>query len=524
MAKQLFSGNEAIAFGAYEAGVHVATGYPGTPSSEIMPALIPYPEVNIEWSVNEKVALEVAIGSSYSGARSLVTMKHVGVNVAADPLMTLSYTGVKGGLVIISADDPNCNSSQNEQDNRHFARFAKIPILEPSNSQEAFDFTKEAFSLSEKYKTPVMLRVTTRVCHTKTPVSSEGKRQEIKIEGFTKDPSCYVMIPAHARKKHVVIEKRLLDLQKESDASSLNYVEKGERSVGIITSGLSYQYVKEAADGEWIFKLGMSYPLPINKIREFTKNLEKVYVVEELDPFLEKELIYNGIKVEKRDKKFYLGELNTERVMEILGKKDAVLEGDKPEKIKDIPLRLPVLCPGCAHRSVFQVLRDMNYIVTGDIGCYTLGTLPPLSALDTCVCMGAGIGNAQGIYKTKKDERLVAVIGDSTFVHSGITSLINAVYNKNKITVIILDNRTTAMTGGQPHPGIDQTVRGEKTKALDFEELGRALKVDYVKTVDAYQKAELQESLEIAEKTDGVSLIIAKRDCVLLKKRETSKE
>ncbi|MBN1521294.1 MAG: indolepyruvate ferredoxin oxidoreductase subunit alpha [Candidatus Aureabacteria bacterium] len=519
MEKALLSGNEAVALGAYEAGVHVVTGYPGTPSSEIIPALIPYKEVNIEWSVNEKVALEVAMGASFCGARSLVTMKHVGVNVAADPLMTLSYTGVKGGLVLVSADDPDCNSSQNEQDNRHYARFAKIPMLEPSDSQEARDFTKEAFRISEKYQTPVMLRITTRICHTKTQVVFDKKRDEKAVEGFKKDPSCFVMIPSYARKKHAHVEERHIQLIEESESSRLNVIEKGEKPVGIITSGVSYQYVKEAADSEWIFKLGFSYPLPEKKLRDFAAKMEKVYVVEELDPFLEEELIYLGIDVVRRSAKFYLGELSTEKTIEILEKRFPK-EQETILPLPHAPSRPPVLCKGCAHRSVFSVLKKMDYIVTGDIGCYTLATLPPLSALDTCVCMGAGVGHAQGFFKAKKDQRTVAVIGDSTFIHSGIAPLINAVYNKNQLTVVILDNRTTAMTGGQPHPGVDYTVRGEKTTALDFEALGRALKLDTVRVVDSYNLEEVEESLMEAEQAKGVSLIVARRACVLLKKRE----
>lgn len=515
--KKLLSGNEAIAKGAYEAGVLLGAGYPGTPSTEILENLAHYDEVYCEWSPNEKVALEVASGSSFAGARSLATMKHVGLNVAADPLLSISYSGVKGGLVIVSADDPGLHSSQNEQDNRHFVRFAKIPMLEPSDSQEAYEFTKVAFDVSEKFDTPVLLRTTTRVNHSKSLVFSRGRRKKDKESFFSRNFEKFVLIPAYAARRHQFVEDRLLKLSDFSDDIDINRIEWADKSLGVITSGVSYQYVKEVLPKASVLKIGFSYPIPERLIREFAAKVKKVVVIEELDPFLEEQIKALGIKVKGKDLIPITGELSPDVIKASFKKNSSKGPGLK------VPARPPSLCPGCPHRGVFEVLRKLKLTVTGDIGCYTLGVLAPLEALDTCICMGAGVSQAHGIDKVLQGGRAkktVAVIGDSTFFHSGVTALMNIAYNKGFSTIIVLDNRTTAMTGKQPHPGTGKTLKKEETRQVDIGTLGRALGIRSIRKIDPYKKDEVEKVIREEVKKNEPSLIITTRPCLLLKKGE----
>lgn len=509
----LLSGNEAIARGAWEAGVRFGSGYPGTPSSEILPALKELGGSYVEWSVNEKVALEAAAGASIAGARCLVTMKHVGLNVAADPLFTLAYTGVAGGLVIISADDPSMHSSQNEQDNRHYARAAKVPMLEPADSQEAHDFTLRAFELSERFDTPVLLRPVTRVCHSDGLVEV-GERAEVDLRGdLDTNARKYVMIPAWACERRAIMADRIAGLVAFAEESDLNREEMGDRSLGIIASGVAYEYAREVFPEASFLKLGMSWPLPPERIRRFAAQVERLFVVEELDPFLTEQIRALGVMVEPVDERFRLGELTPGRVREMIA-------GEAPPDTapdSDLPPRPPGLCAGCPHRSVFAALRKLRAYVTGDIGCYTLGTLAPLEALHTCLCMGAGLSEAHGIQKVRGHEApVVAVIGDSTFTHSGITGLVNIAYNAGVSTVAILDNRTTAMTGGQVHPGVGETLSGMPGRELDFEALARAVGIDDVFVVDPYDMAATEEALRAALASPEPSVVIARRECALL--------
>jgi len=512
---ELLSGNEAIARGAYESGVVVATAYPGTPSTEILENIKNYREIYCQWSPNEKVALEVAMGASFARARTLVAMKHVGVNVAADPFMTLSYTGIKGGLVLVSADDPAMHSSQNEQDNRHYAEMAKIPMLEPSDSQEAKDFISEALEISERFDTPVLLRITTRIAHSEGRVKLSKRIKNHKEFRFEKNPQKFVMIPAFARKRHAFVEDRLKKIKKYAENSELNKIELFSKDIGIITSGISYQYSKEVIPEASFLKLGMSYPLCRRKIYDFAKTVKKIFVIEEGDRFLENHIRAMGIELEAKLDELLLGELNIEKVESILYKKKYV----KPKEIGRVSP--PKMCTGCPHRGIFYILNRLKFTVTGDIGCYTLAVLPPLNSIDTCICMGASIGNAIGLSKVIPEEdnkKVVAVIGDSTFIHSGITGLIDAVYNNSNITVIILDNETTAMTGGQDHPGTGITLKGNKTKALDFKKLCKAIGVSSVETVDPYNLDEVKAAILRAKEVNGVSVVISKRKCILIDK------
>jgi len=517
MDKIVLSGNEAIAQGAYEGGVTVGTAYPGTPSTEILEALSRYPEVNCNWSSNEKVALEVAIGASMEGARVLCSMKHVGVNVAADPLMTLSYTGVRGGMVLISADDPGMHSSQNEQDNRHYARMAKIPLLEPSDSQEARDFVKYALDLSEDYDTPVMVRTTTRISHSRGVVTpAKPQRKELAEKPYTKDASKFVMLPGYARNRHPLVEERTSRLRQVAEKTSLNRLEKGNQDLGIICSGVAYHYVKEALPHATVLKLGFSYPLPVKLIKELAASVKEILIVEELDPFLEEQVKSLGISVKGKELFSPLGELGTEIIREKTGESSR----QTIEVRNDLPPRPPVMCPGCSHRAVFYILRRLKLEVTGDIGCYTLGALPPLEAIDTCICMGASIGTALGKEKAKPgaSSRTIAIIGDSTFYHSGITPLLDVVYSQSAATVLILDNHTTAMTGHQDHPGTGRTLQGEKVPPVDLEGLCRAIGVKRVKTVDPFELKELRSIIKEELSADEPSVIIARRPCALLSK------
>ena len=520
----MLSGNEAIARGAYESGAKVATAYPGTPSTEILESLSTYAGLHAEWSPNEKVALETGMGAAFGGARALVVMKHVGVNVAADPLFTLSYTGLRGGLVLVTADDPELHSSQNEQDNRNYAKFAKVPMLEPSDSQEAKDFTEMAFDLSEKFDTPVMLRTTTRVSHSKSivlvgePAEPTGKPQLVK------DPMKFVMLPANARKRHPIVEKRIEELTRFAETFPGNRVEWGESKVGIITSGISYEYAKEVMPEASYLKLGMVYPLPREMIRSFASRVEKLFIVEELDPFIEEQVRAMGIEVTGKNLFPLCGELNPGLVERGLR---GLLQVPKEETYKNLPARPPIMCPGCPHRGIFSILSKMKLFVTGDIGCYTLGFLPPLSAIDTCVCMGASIGHAMGLDKALGKEALgkvVAVIGDSTFLHSGITSLLNVVYNKGAVTLIILDNRTTAMTGRQDHPGTGFTLKGEETSRVDLVKLSKALGVKHVKVVDPYQLASTERVIKREVRRPEPSVIISRAPCILSRRERTEQE
>jgi len=522
--KKLLTGNEAIARGAWEAGVVVCTAYPGTPSTEITENAAKYDEMYAEWSPNEKVALEVGLGAAIAGGRALVSMKHVGVNVAADPLFTLSYTGVNGGLVLVSADDPGMHSSQNEQDNRHFGRAAKIPVLEPANSQEAKDFTKLAFDISEMFDTPVMLRTTTRVAHSQSLVEL-ADREEKGIKEYQKNPSKYVMIPANARHRHVVVEDRLIKLKDYAESTDLNRVEWNDTKIGIITSGVTYQYVKEVLPEVSILKLGMTFPLPQKMIMDFAGKVDQLYIVEELEPFIEEYVRSWGLDVHGKDTFPLIGELLPEtiatKMVQTLGD-CSPRETAEPDQLQyEVPPRPPVLCPGCPHRGLFYVLNKLKVTVAGDIGCYTLGCLAPLKAIDTTICMGASIGTAIGMEKARgKDfaRSLVAVIGDSTFIHSGITALVDVVYNKATTTTIILDNRITAMTGHQHNPTTGFTVKGEPTKEIDLVLLAKAVGVERVRVVDPFELEELEKIVREELAAEEPSVIITQRNCALIDK------
>lgn len=507
-------GNAAIARGAYEAGVRVVSAYPGTPSTEVSECIAAYDEVYAEWAPNEKVAFEVAVGASFAGARSMVCMKHVGVNVAADPMFTAAYTGVNGGLVILAADDPGMHSSQNEQDTRFYARSAHIPMLEPSDSQEAKEFTKLAFELSEKYDTPVFLRTTTRLAHSQSLVEEED-RVEVPLRPYVKDVAKYTMMPSSAIGRHVVVEARENRLAADVNGFDIIREEMGDTSLGIVCSGVVYEYVKEALPQASVLKLGMVYPLAIDRVRAFAAKVKRLVVVEELEPFFENQLKANGIACEGKNLFSKQGELSVAIIREkLLGEKLNV------EK-QDLPVRPPVMCAGCPHRGVFYVLSKLKLTVSADIGCYTLGAQPPLCAVDTVVCMGASVGIAHGFEKAigrEQSKHTVAVIGDSTFIHSGITGLINAVYNKSNITLIILDNSTTGMTGHQQHPATGLTLKQESAKILDIVALCKTVGCDSVRVVDSYDLAAVEKAVKEEVASDGVSVIVAKRPCALLDK------
>lgn len=514
--KKLMLGNEAVARGAFEAGVRVATAYPGTPSTEITENLAKYDEIYSEWSPNEKVALEVAIGASVSGARSICSMKHVGLNVAADPLFTASYTGVNGGLVVVVADDPGMHSSQNEQDSRLYARASKAPMLEPANSQECKDYTIEAFEISERYDCPVIIRLSTRIAHSQSIVGlSERKNSELRP--YEKNAAKYVMMPAMARIRHIEVEKRMAGLKTFSEETALNRIEWGSKDIGVIASGISYLYAREAFGNCSYLKLGMVYPVPDKLIAEFAACVDKLYVIEELEPFLENQIKKLGIKVTGKE------------LLPVTGEYSVALLRDKvfgilPEKAHDInsqsPARPPVMCPGCPHRGMFHVLKKLRLNVCGDIGCYTLGALSPTEAMDTCVCMGASIGMAHGMEKARGSEfgnKTVAILGDSTFIHSGITGLVDIVYNKGRSTVIILDNSITGMTGHQQNPTTGYTIKGEETKQVDLVLLAKAIGIERVRVADPFDIKEFEKVLAEETKADEPSVIISQRPCALLK-------
>lgn len=520
--KELMLGNEAVARGAYEAGVRVAVAYPGTPSTEITENMAKYSkdEVYCEWAPNEKVALEVAIGASMGGARAICCMKHVGVNVAADPLFTAAYTGVRGGLVLVAADDPGMHSSQNEQDSRFYARSAHVPMLEPADSAECREYVMRAFEISEKYDTPVMLRLVTRIAHARSLVE-EGARQEIPLKDYEKDIKKYVMMPGNAKGRHVVVEAREKKLEEEIDTLGFNRVEMADTKVGVVCSGSAYQYVKEALPNASVLKLGMVYPLPEKLIRDFASKVDQLLVVEELEPFFEDAIKAMGIPCSGKDKTGLQGELFVRKVGRLFGG-----EADcGPAETQGVPMRPPVLCPGCPHRAVFYVLKKLGLTVAADIGCYTLGAMPPLAAVDSVVCMGASIGMALGLEKARGRDfakKTVAVIGDSTFVHSGITGLVDMVYNQGHSTVIIVDNSTTGMTGHQPNPTTGFNVRGEIAPQLDVVKLCEAIGVPSVRVVDPFNMKELEQTILEESEKDVPSVIIARRPCALLVKKKTA--
>ena len=515
---ELMLGNQAVARGLYEAGVSVISSYPGTPSTEITEFSSKYPEDEMycEWAPNEKVACEVAIGASIAGARSFCAMKHVGLNVAADPLFTASYTGVNGGMVLAVADDPGMHSSQNEQDSRHYAIGAKVPMLEPSDSQECKDYAKLAYEISEKFDTPVILSLTTRVSHSQSAVTT-ADRIPHTIPEYKKNIAKNVMVPANAIKKHVVVEQRTLDLIDYAETSGINTVEMNSDEIGVITSGICYQYAKEAlGDKASYLKLGMVNPLPVKLIKDFAAKVKTLYVIEELDDVIETHCRKNGIDVKGKELFTLQGEYFQSKVRQVvLGENDEWQTLDA-----EIPVRPPVLCAGCPHRGVFYILKKLGVMVSGDIGCYTLGAAAPLSAIDTTVCMGASISGLHGFNKGRKGEyegKAVAVIGDSTFMHSGITSLVDIAYNRSNSTVIVLDNSITGMTGHQNNPANGKNIYGDPASAVNLEALAHAIGINSVTVVDPGDLAETERVIKEELAKAEPSLIIARKPCALLK-------
>ncbi len=519
--QKLYSGNEAIARGAYESGVKLASAYPGTPSTEILETMVQYSEIISEWAPNEKVALDVAIGGAYAGVRSIAVMKHVGLNVAADAFFYVSMTGIEGGLVIVNADDPDMHSSQNEQDNRRYAKFARVPCLEPSDSQEAKDMVGAAFEISERFDTPVLLRITTRIAHSHTLIELGERPAEADDDTpltYRIDRTKYVMVPGNARKRHPIIEERIKELSQFAEDFAYNLVEMGSAELGIVTNGITYQYAQEVFPRASFLRLGMTYPLPPALIRDFAAKVDRLVVIEELDPFLEEEIRLMGIPVEGKSIFPIVGELDAGVVRDCATQAGLHPPSPtaSPPPIPPLPMRPPLLCPGCPHRGVFHITNKLKVVVNGDIGCYTLGFLPPLSALHTCGCMGASIGVAHGANKAGAKQKNVAVIGDSTFFHTGMPALLNTAYNKSDTVTIILDNRTTAMTGHQENPATGFTLSGKPTFEVDFEALSRALGIEHVSTVDAYDLEEVETALRAALDVDGPAVVIAKRACALL--------
>lgn len=515
--KKLLLGNEAVARGLYEGGCRVVSSYPGTPSTEITEYAALYDEIYAEWAPNEKVATEVAWGASVGGARSFCAMKHVGLNVAADPLFTASYTGVNGGLVVAVADDPGMHSSQNEQDSRHYAMGAKLPMLEPASSEECSRFTREAFALSERFDTPVILRLTTRISHSRSLVEL-GERMEQPLKEYTKNPQKYVMMPAMAKVRHVVVEERMRQMTEWAESCEFNRTEYHDKSIGVITSGTCYQYAREVlGENASYLKLGVVHPLPVKLIQDFAAQCDKVYVIEELDDVIETHCRKHGVSVIGKELFPLCGEFSQGIIREaILGEKT---EGYSFEEA--VPTRPPVLCAGCPHRGVFYSLKKLGVKVCGDIGCYTLGALAPLSALDTCLCMGASVSGVHGFNKATGDEtagNTVAVIGDSTFMHSGVTGLINITYNQGISTVIILDNSITGMTGHQENPTTGYTLKGEPTLSVDLEKLAQAVGIRRVVVVDPYDLAATEKAIKEELAAKEPSVIITRRPCVLLKR------
>jgi indolepyruvate ferredoxin oxidoreductase alpha subunit len=514
--KELMLGNAAIARGLYEAGCRVVSSYPGTPSTEITEAAARFEEIYCEWAPNEKVAAEVALGASIGGARAFCAMKHVGLNVAADPVFTASYTGVGAGLVLAVADDPGMHSSQNEQDSRHYAIAAKLPMLEPSDSTECLAFTKLAFSISERFSTPVMIRLSTRVSHSQSLVEV-GPRQADGQYTYRKDAARFVMVPANARARHPMVEQRQRDIALWAETCGINSVEKGESRIGVITSGICYQYVKEALPKASVLKLGIVNPLPVGLIREFAADMDTLYVVEELDPILENACKAMGLAVTGKVMLPLCGEYSQSLLRE-------TLLGEKPEPMsfgENVPVRPPVMCPGCPHRGLFYVLSKLKVMVNGDIGCYTLGSAPPLSAMDATVCMGFSVSGLHGFNlagrRQGSEKKSVAVIGDSTFMHSGITGLVNVVYNGTDSVVIVLDNSTTGMTGHQDNPTTGKTLKGDIARAVSIEALCRGIGIERVSVADPNDLAGMEKLIKAELEAEGPSVIVARRPCALLK-------
>ena len=519
--RKIMLGNEAIARGAYEAGVKVSAAYPGTPSTEISENIIKYPEIYAEWSPNEKVAMEVAIGASISGVRALASMKHVGVNVASDPLFTVSYIGVNGGLVMVAADDPGLYSSQNEQDSRCVARTAQLTVLEPSDSAEAKEFVKIAYDISEKYDTPVMIRTTTRLAHSQGMVEL-CERTEVPDKPYERNPRKNVMMPGNAKGRHIAVEARLKALANDGSSMSINHIEMKDTKIGVITSGIPYQYVKEALPNASVLKLGMVYPLPRKMIEEFASKVETLYVVEELEPFMEEQIKSWGIKAIGKEILTVQGEYSANMLRKAILKQEVEMETPA-----DVPARPPILCPGCPHRSVFSVLNKLKIHGAGDIGCYTLGAVAPLNVIDTTVCMGASISTLHGMEKAKGKDYIknwVALIGDSTFLHTGVNSLMNMVYNQGTGTVMILDNSTTGMTGHQDHAATGKTLMGETVYAINIFNLCKAMGIENVYEIDAFDTKGLEELVKREVARDAVSVIIAKAPCALLKTNISKKK
>ncbi|MBE6845328.1 MAG: indolepyruvate ferredoxin oxidoreductase subunit alpha [Ruminococcus sp.] len=513
---KLMLGNEAFARGLYEGGCKLISSYPGTPSTEITEYAAKYDEMYAEWAPNEKVAMETAIGASIAGARSFCGMKHVGLNVAADPLYTAAYTGVTGGLVIAVADDPGMHSSQNEQDSRHHAIAAKVPMLEPSDSGECRDYVKQAFDLSEQFDTPVIVRLSTRVAHSQSSLELYD-RQEAAVKPYEKNPQKYVMMPAFARGRHVVVEERTKKLIEFAETSPLNSVELNNTKIGVITSGVAYQYAREAlGDSASYLKLGMVNPLPVKLIRDFAEKFETVYVIEELDDIIETHCKKNGINVTGKEIFGFIGELSQSIIAEkLLGKKNEFAEFSEP-----VPVRPPVMCAGCPHRGLFYSLSKNKITVSGDIGCYTLGAAAPLNSMDSTICMGASISALHGMNKIRGEEgekKSVAVIGDSTFMHSGITSLINISYNATNSTVIILDNSITGMTGHQQNPTTGMNLKGDPAAKVSIEAVCHAIGIERVRVVDPYNMAETEAAILEELNIPQPSVIISRRPCALLK-------
>lgn len=520
--KKLMLGNEAIARGLYEAGVKVSSAYPGTPSTEISENLVRYKDsVYCEWAPNEKVAAEVAFGASVAGVRSFACMKMVGYNVAADPLYSMAYTGVNGGMVVAVADDPGLYSSQNEQDTRAVSRAAQIPVLEPSDSQEAKDFTKLAYEISETYDKPVVLRTTTRLAHSQGLVEL-CDREEIPDKPYAKNPAKWVMLPANAVKRHAVVEEQMERLSEDACGFSINRMELRDTKIGFITSGIPYTYVREAMPEASVLKLGLVHPLPRKLIEEFAAKVDRLIIFEELMPVIEEQVRSYGIACEGKELFTKLGEYSANLLRE------RVL-GESIEAAADplIPNRPPILCPGCPHRSTFHVLKKLKLHTAGDIGCYTLGAVPPLAVIETTLCMGSSISSLHGMGKAKGEEYLrdwVCVIGDSTFMHTGINSLVNMAYNQSTGTVIILDNRITGMTGHQDHPGTGKTLMGETVPAVDYEKFCRGLGIEHVYTVNAFDVEALTARVKEEVKADHLSVIISKAPCALIPEARSAKK
>lgn len=518
--KKFMTGNEAVARGCYEAGVAYASAYPGTPSTEILENVADYKaDIVAEWAPNEKVALESAIGASLAGGRALAAMKHVGVNVAADPLFTIAYTGITGGLVLVSADDPGCHSSQNEQDNRYYAKFAKIACVEPSDSQESLDYMKAAFDISEQFDVAVLFRMTTRVCHSKSLVEL-GERTDKDVIPYVKQPNKFIAAPANAKALHPVVEEKLLKLEAFSNETPLNRIEWNDKKIGIITSGVAYTYAKEVfGDTASYLKLGFTFPLPMAKIRDFASQVETLYIIEELEPFIEEQLKTVGIPCIGKEKIPRCGELNPDIISKaLLGIERKTLEIPQDKVVS----RPPTLCAGCPHRGFFYTLsKKKNVVITGDIGCYTLGAAEPLNATDSVICMGASISMGHGAKKVfdkfNVDKKVVSVIGDSTFFHTGVNSLIDVAFNRGNTVTVILDNRITGMTGHQQNPGTGFTLTEEPTNQIDIPALVSAIGIQHVVSVNPLNLDEMNKAIDDAFAYDGASVIITRWPCVLKK-------